>query len=81
MLYQSELELPRDVRDVLPATALDLYRKTYNQTWRVTRADDERSRERAAHAAAWRRVKQSFAKDNEGLWVSRMGVAKVNEDW
>lgn len=35
MLYQSELELPRDVRDVLPTAAQDLYRRTYNQTWRI----------------------------------------------
>jgi len=80
MLYQSELELPRDVRDVLPSPALDLYRKTYNQTWRVTRASDERDRDLAAHGAAWRRVKQAYAKNGEGEWVSRDGVARTLED-
>lgn len=71
MLYQSELDLPRDVRDVLPKAALDLYRRTHNQVWRVTRASNERERDLAAHAAAWRRVKQFFTKNGDGEWVSR----------
>lgn len=79
MLYQSELELPRDVRDVLPNGALEMYRRTYNQTWRVTRASNERDRDLAAHAAAWRRVKKAYTKNMDGEWVSRDAVARLDD--
>ncbi len=71
MLYQSELELPRDVRDVLPTAAQDLYCRTYNLTWRANGARSERERDLAAHAAAWRQVKASYVKNIDGEWVSR----------
>lgn len=74
MLYRSELELPRDVRDVLPSAALEMYRRTFNQTWRVTRASNERDRDLAAHAAAWRYVKQGYIKNSDGEWVRRDAV-------
>jgi len=79
VLYQSELELPRDVRDVLPNGALEMYRRTYNQTWRVTRASNERDRDLAAHAAAWRRVKKAYMKNGDGEWVSRDAVARLDD--
>ncbi len=80
MLYQSELELPRDVRDVLPTAAQDLYRRTYNQTWRAGRARAGRERDLAAHAAAWRQVKQSYVKNIDGEWVSRNGRVQTADD-
>ncbi len=80
MLYQSELELPRDVRDVLPSTAQAVYRKTYNQAWRAARVVSERDRALAAHAAAWRQVKRSFTKNVEGEWVSCDSVQGVVDD-
>lgn len=72
MLYQTELELPLDVREVLPPRALDVYRRAYNRTWRSTRGTP-RERDRAAHASAWRTVKQSYVKNLDGEWVSRDG--------
>ena len=80
MLYQSELELPRDVRDVLPAAAQDLYCRTYNRAWRANRARSERERDLAAHAAAWRQVKTSYVKNIDGEWVSRNGRVQTADD-
>lgn len=80
MLYQSELELPRDVRDVLPTAAQDLYRRAYNQAWRAGRTRSQRDRDLAAHAAAWRQVKASYVKNIDGEWVSRNTRSQTVED-
>ena len=81
MLYQSELELPRDVREALPETAQDLYRRTYNDVWVKMGGPDTRDRDQAAHAAAWRSVKQSYIKNADGEWVSSNAQAVVTDDF
>jgi cation transport regulator len=79
VLYQSELELPLDVREVLPPTAQDLYRRAFNRAWHTARGR-ERERELVAHAAAWHSVKQSFRKNRDGEWVMRGGQAVAVDD-
>lgn len=81
MLYRSELELPRDVQEALPVTAQDLYRRTYNDVWLRIGGPDNRDRDQAAHAAAWRSVKQSYIKNADGEWVSSSGGTVVLDDY
>ena len=72
MPYESNKELPENVRDVLPAHAKDIYRKAYNNAWDQYSEPENRkgddSREEVAHKVAWSAVKQEYHKEGDD-WV------------
>lgn len=75
MPYQSNGDLPEDVRGVLPDHAQDIYREAYNSAWDQYDSPDEReggrSREETAHAVAWSAVKNVYEKSDSGKWVKK----------
>jgi cation transport regulator len=74
MPYQKKRELPKSVRDTLPAGAQGIFRKAYNNAWDVYRERETRrgnaSREETAHRVAWAAVKMSYRKRGE-RWVRK----------
>ena len=66
MPYQRRADLPRNVRDNVPAHAQDIYKEAFNSAIEQYDGDEER-----AHRVAWSAVKQKYHKDPEsGKWVS-----------
>lgn len=73
MPYARNAELPRQVRDHLPAHAQDIYREAFNHAWDEYRDPGERrtpeSREEVAHKVAWTAVKNGgYEKGPDGDW-------------
>lgn len=75
MPYDNRKELPKSVRDNLPAHAQDIYKEAFNSAWdEYSDPDDRRgddSREETAHKVAWSAVKQSYEKNDAGDWVKK----------
>ncbi|MAU09782.1 MAG: cation transport regulator ChaB [Anaerolineaceae bacterium] len=75
MPYDNRKELPKSVRDNLPAHAQDIYKEAFNSAWDEYSNPDERqgdaSREETAHKVAWSAVKQSYEKNDAGDWVKK----------
>ena len=75
MPYDNRKELPKSVRDNLPAHAQDIYKEAFNSAWDEYSGPDERqgddSREETAHKVAWSAVKQSYEKNDAGDWVKK----------
>lgn len=75
MPYETNAELPENVRNVLPKHAQDIYRKAFDSAWDEYRdADDRRgdaSREETAHRVAWAAVKKVYEKSGDGSWRKR----------
>lgn len=75
MPYDNRKELPKSVRDNLPAHAQDIYKEAFNSAWDEYSDPDERrgdtSREETAHKVAWSAVKQSYEKNDAGDWVKK----------
>ena len=63
MPYPTNEELPRSIRDHLPAHAQDIYREAFNHAW-----DEYGAQEATAHRVAWAAVKRLYVK-REGVWV------------
>lgn len=73
MPYDSNSDLPEDVRDALPQHAQETYREAYNSAWDQYEDPDDRrggqSREATAHQVAWSAVKEEYEKDEDsGKW-------------
>jgi cation transport regulator len=75
MPYDSNSDLPEDVRDALPSHAQEIYREAYNSAWDQYDDPEDRegdeSREATAHQVAWSAVKQEYKKNNDGEWVKK----------
>jgi cation transport regulator len=76
MPYDTNEDLPDNVRTVLPAAAQTIFRKVYNSAWDEYEDPQKRrgheSREEVANKVAWNAVKQQFEKDeNSGKWRPR----------
>lgn len=75
MPYDNRKELPKSVRDNLPAHAQDIYKEAFNSAWDEYSDPDDRqgdaSREETAHKVAWSAVKQSYEKNDAGDWVKK----------
>lgn len=75
MPYDNRKDLPKSVRDNLPAHAQDIYKEAFNSAWdEYSDPDDRRgddSREETAHKVAWSAVKQSYEKNDAGDWVKK----------
>ena len=65
--YQSNTDLPGDVKEHLPGHAQDIYRESFNSAWNQYK--DRSDREGTAHAVAWSAVKNEYHKGDNGQWV------------
>lgn len=72
MPYDSDSDLPANVRDNLPPHAREIYRKAFNSAWDEYQDPEERrgnaGREETAHKVAWAAVKKEYHKEGE-QWV------------
>ncbi|ABG42109.1 ChaB [Paraglaciecola sp. T6c] len=73
MPYDSHKDLPESVQNVLPPHAQDIYLAAFNNAWNEYKDPDDRhgkqGREEVSHKVAWSAVKQSFHKNDDGMWV------------
>ncbi|MBA2693523.1 MAG: ChaB family protein [Rubrobacter sp.] len=65
MPYENRSELPKGVRNNLPAHAQDIYKEAFNS------AEEEYDEESRAHRVAWGAVEQKYEKNDDGKWVSK----------
>lgn len=74
MPYDSNEDLPANVRDVLPPHAQDIYRAAFNNAWKEyadpSRRRGDADREETAHKVAWAAVKQRYEKQGDA-WVEK----------
>jgi len=70
MPYASNQDLPRSVRDHLPAHAQDIFRSAFNAAWHTYREADPAHFEEIAHRVAWAAVKKRYRKLGNA-WVER----------
>jgi cation transport regulator len=70
MPYTSNQDLPRSVRQHLPAHAQDIFRSAFNSAWRTYRDTDPARIEEIAHRVAWAAVKKRYRKLGDS-WVPR----------
>lgn len=71
MPYKSRNDLPKQVKDNLPAHAQDIYKEAYNSAYEEYSSPSDRrgdeSREETAHKVAWSAVKKDYHKV-DGKW-------------
>lgn len=76
MPYDSNSELPDNVRSNLPSHAQEIYRKAFNSAWdEYCKPEDRRGdadREETAHKVAWAAVKKEYHKEGD-KWVKDNG--------
>lgn len=72
MPYDSNSDLPKNVKDNVPKHAQDIYREAFNSAWdqyddpSKRRGDD--SQEEVAHKVAWSAVEKKYEKGGDGDW-------------
>jgi cation transport regulator len=71
MPYSSNSELPKTIRDALPAKAQTIYRKAFNAAYETYNGDEKK-----AFATAWSQVKTKYEKKND-KWVLIKQKSKV----
>ncbi len=74
MTYEQNNDLPKGVRNNLPAHAQDIYREAFNHAWEQCRPPDKRrdpreSQEQVAHKVAWAAVEKKYIKNSEEKWI------------
>ena len=73
MVYESNKDLPKGVRNHLPEHAMDIYREAFNHAWEQYKSPKKRrtndSREVVCHKVAWSAVEKKYCKDKDGKWV------------
>jgi cation transport regulator len=62
--YENRNELPKGVKDNLPAHAQGIYKEAYNSAYDEYHHDEER-----ASRIAWGAVKKKYHKNKDGKWV------------
>lgn len=74
MPYDKRSELPKQVKENLPAHAQDIYKESYNNAYErfedpenIKGNDDQ---ETAAHKVAWAAVKNKYTKEGD-KWVEK----------
>ena len=72
MPYDRNADLPKGVKDSLPAHGQEIYRKAFNSAWDEYDSPDDRrgsaGREETAHRVAWAAVKKEYHKEGD-QWV------------
>jgi len=75
MPYQTNSDLPDQIRENLPEQAQTIYRKAFNSAWEQYVSPQRRKggadREETAHRVAWSAVKKVYRKSSSGRWVRR----------
>ena len=76
MPYKSISELPKNVKNVLPKHAQEIFKEAYNSAWDEYDKPEERrgdsSREETAMRIAWSAVKKKYEKnESSGKWESK----------
>lgn len=62
MPYRRNADLPKPVRNALPAAAQTIFRKAFNS------ADAQYGEEARARRVAWAAVKKKYRKSGAGVW-------------
>lgn len=74
MPYQTNSDLPEQVKGNLPGHAQDIYREAYNSAWDDYKDPEDRrgdaGREETAHKVAWSAVKSKYEKQ-DGEWQTK----------
>lgn len=74
MPYRSISQLPKRVKDNLPAQAKQIYKSAYNSAYEEYKKPEDRrgdaDREETAHKVAWSAVKKKYKKQGDE-WVSK----------
>ena len=65
MPYQSNDDLPAQVKDNLPSHAQTIFRKAFNS------AHEQYDNEEQAMRVAWSAVKKEYEKNDDGDWVKK----------
>lgn len=72
MPYNSNLDLPDNVANVLPDHAQDIFREAFNSAYDQYKDPEDRrgddDREDTARRVAWSAVKQKYAKGADDKW-------------
>lgn len=72
MPYNSILELPDNVRHVLPDHAQAIYKEAFNSAYEEYKDPSDRrdnaNREEVAFRVAWAAVKNNYHKGSDGKW-------------
>jgi cation transport regulator len=72
MPYRGISDLRKNLRDVLPKHAQEIYVKAYNSAFEEYKDPDDRrhddSREETAHRVAWAAVKKTYHKGSDDKW-------------
>ncbi len=73
MPYEKISELPKNLRDILPKHAEEIYIAAFNSAWDQYKDKDDRrgddTREEVAHKVAWAAVKNDYEKnETTGKW-------------
>jgi cation transport regulator len=72
MPYQKREDLPKNVTNVLPPHAQDIFKEAFNSAYEQYKTSTARkqggSREDAARRVAWAAVKQKYEKGDDGRW-------------
>ena len=75
MPYKSLVDLPDNVKNVLPKHGEEIYHAAFNSAYEQYADPKKRrwdeSREVVAHKVAWAAVEQVYEKDSEGKWVKK----------
>lgn len=74
MPYKQKEELPKRVKNNLPAHAQKIFKEAYNSAWEQYEDEDARqgddSREEVANKVAWSAVKKKYKKEGDD-WVEK----------
>lgn len=66
--YARNEDLPKAVRDHLPAHAQDIFRAAFNSAWSMQAASNPRRRKETARRIAWAAVKRRYRKRGD-VWM------------
>ena len=65
MPYYSNKDLPKEITDVLPEHAQDIFRTALNNT------HEEKGNEEQSFKIAWLAVEREYRKNKDGEWVPK----------
>jgi len=72
MPYNSNIDLPENVTNVLPEHAQDIFREAFNSAYEEYKDPEDRrgdsDRDETARRVAWSAVKQKYQKGEDGKW-------------
>lgn len=75
MPYKNVSDLPESIRKHLPSEAQKIYMETFNHAYLEyqdpKKRKDQSSAEVIAHKVAWKAVKYSYYKAEDGKWVKK----------